>query len=90
MDDEVDPTDSAGEAVCWIGLLCPECGAMPEGEGTRDPSVPCWRCGAVRPTDPDVRPTDPDVRPTGPDERQADPDAQQADPQVRPTDPDDA
>ncbi|MGO1978681.1 hypothetical protein [Brachybacterium tyrofermentans] len=52
MDDEVDPTDSAGEAVCWIGLLCPECGAMPEGEGARDPRVPCWRCGAVRPTDP--------------------------------------
>lgn len=52
VDDEIDPTDPAGEAVCWIGLLCPECGAMPEGEGARDPRVPCWRCGAVRPTDP--------------------------------------
>lgn len=39
---------SAGEDVCWLGMLCPQCGAMPEGEGALDPSVPCWRCGAVR------------------------------------------
>ncbi|MGO1285971.1 MAG: hypothetical protein ACTHUU_12725 [Brachybacterium sp.] len=40
--------DPAGEAACWIGLLCPGCGAVPEGEGAKDPSVPCWRCGTVR------------------------------------------
>ncbi|GAA1299356.1 hypothetical protein GCM10009590_33670 [Brachybacterium alimentarium] len=48
MDEDVEQPGPAGEAVCWIGLLCPECGAMPEGDGARDPSVPCWRCGAVR------------------------------------------
>lgn len=46
--DRVDPTEPVGEAACWIGLLCPDCGAVPEGEGAKDPSVPCWRCGAVR------------------------------------------
>lgn len=60
MDDPTDQEGTAGEAVCWIGLLCPECGAMPDGEGARDPSVPCWRCGAVRPRDPDAGSTDPD------------------------------
>ena len=42
-------TEAAGEAVCWLGLLCPECGAMPQGEGPRDPERPCWRCGALPP-----------------------------------------
>lgn len=47
------PTDSGGDAACWLGELCPECGAVPEGEGALDPTVPCWRCGTVRasPTD---------------------------------------
>ena len=48
VDEDVDPVGPAGEAACWLGLLCPECGAMPEGDGARDPSVPCWRCGFVR------------------------------------------
>ena len=48
MDEDVDPSQPAGEPVCWIGQLCPECGAMPEGAGAQDPSVPCWRCGTVR------------------------------------------
>ena len=48
MDEEVDPTVSAGEEVCWLDRLCPECGAMPEGAGADDPTVPCWRCGTVR------------------------------------------
>ena len=48
MDEEVDPTVSAGEEVCWLDQLCPECGAMPEGAGADDPTVPCWRCGTVR------------------------------------------
>ena len=37
-----------GEAACWLGMLCPECGAVPEGAGAQDATVPCWRCGAVR------------------------------------------
>jgi hypothetical protein len=36
--------DEGGDAVCWLGALCPECGAMPSGESDR-----CWRCGAERP-----------------------------------------
>jgi len=42
-------TEAAGEAACWLGLLCPQCGAMPEGGGPLDPERPCWRCGAVPP-----------------------------------------
>lgn len=40
--------DTGGDAACWLGELCPECGAVPEGEGAQDPTVPCWRCGTVR------------------------------------------
>ncbi|GAA0906608.1 hypothetical protein [Pseudonocardia zijingensis] len=36
--------EETGDAVCWLGMLCPECGAMPS-EGATDR---CWRCGAVR------------------------------------------
>lgn len=48
MDEVTDPMDLGGEAVCWLDLLCPECGAMPEGDSAGDPSVPCWRCGTAR------------------------------------------
>ena len=48
-----------GEAVCWLDRLCPECGAMPEGEGAEDPRVPCWRCGAVRDQVPPSAPESP-------------------------------
>lgn len=39
------PVDEpVGDAACWLGQLCPECGAMNEG-----PIVAvCWRCGAAR------------------------------------------
>lgn len=40
--------EPAGDDACWLGELCPECGAMPEGAGAQDATVPCWRCGAVR------------------------------------------
>lgn len=30
-----------GDPVCWLGRLCPECGAMP----TEDSPDHCWRCG---------------------------------------------
>ncbi|QYN38287.1 hypothetical protein K1T35_14280 [Pseudonocardia sp. DSM 110487] len=33
--------DDSGDAVCWLGMLCPECGAMPSDGDER-----CWRCGA--------------------------------------------
>jgi uncharacterized OB-fold protein len=36
-----DDSDDSGDEVCWLGMLCPECGAMPS-EGTDR----CWRCGA--------------------------------------------
>lgn len=48
MDEPDEQESPAGEAACWIGLLCPECGAVPEGEGAKGPGAPCWRCGAVR------------------------------------------
>lgn len=47
-EDERFPSVPVGDAACWIGQLCPECGAVPEGEGAEDPRVPCWRCGEVR------------------------------------------
>lgn len=37
-----DVPDAVGEPACLLARLCPECGAMPEG----DPTAPCWRCGA--------------------------------------------
>lgn len=40
--------EPAGDDACWLGQLCPECGAVPEGAGAQDATVPCWRCGAVR------------------------------------------
>ncbi len=38
---------AAGDDACWLGQLCPECGAVPEGAGAQDATLPCWRCGAV-------------------------------------------
>jgi hypothetical protein len=37
--------DEGGDAVCWLGALCPECGAMPSEEPSAG-SDRCWRCGA--------------------------------------------
>lgn len=40
------PAEYGGDAVCWLGRVCPECGAMTEGApdaATR----PCWHCGAI-------------------------------------------
>jgi len=37
-----------GDDACWLGKLCPECGAMP----TEDPEAAadrCWRCGEPYP-----------------------------------------
>lgn len=30
-----------GEAACWLAMLCPHCGAVPERGSDR-----CWRCGS--------------------------------------------
>jgi uncharacterized OB-fold protein len=38
--------DEGGDPVCWLGALCPECGALPSAGSDR-----CWRCGAARTTD---------------------------------------
>ena len=35
-----------GDAVCWLGRVCPECGAMNEG-APGAANRPCWHCGAV-------------------------------------------
>ncbi|NUT53425.1 MAG: hypothetical protein HOV94_39990 [Saccharothrix sp.] len=42
------PADGeAGESVCWLSRVCPECGAIPDG-----PVPPtCPRCGAAMPED---------------------------------------
>ncbi|WP_345421068.1 hypothetical protein [Pseudonocardia xishanensis] len=34
-----------GDPVCWLGRLCPECGAMP----TEDSPERCWRCAEPYP-----------------------------------------
>jgi hypothetical protein len=47
----VDPDEEGGDAVCWLGQLCPECGAMPSA----DSPDRCWRCSATG--DPVLDPT---------------------------------
>ena len=36
------PDDRPGDSVCWLRLVCQECGAMAEAE----PPVDCPQCGA--------------------------------------------
>ncbi len=38
--------EHGGDPACWLGRVCPECGALIEGPMSR----PCWRCG-MTPTD---------------------------------------
>jgi hypothetical protein len=33
-------TDQGGDAACWLGRVCDNCGALIEGSR----GVPCWRC----------------------------------------------
>lgn len=41
-----DAAEYGGDAVCWLGRVCPECGAM--NEGAPDGATrPCWHCGAI-------------------------------------------
>ncbi|MFD4421463.1 hypothetical protein ACFWN7_08160 [Agromyces sp. NPDC058484] len=35
--------DLGGDPACWLGRVCPECGAMIEGPIGRA----CWTCGAT-------------------------------------------
>lgn len=35
-----DPEDTGGDPVCWLHLVCDECGAFLD-----DPDLPCARCG---------------------------------------------
>lgn len=41
-----DPEELPGDSVCWLRMVCPECGAMAEG----DPALNCPQCGAPRDT----------------------------------------
>lgn len=34
--------DQPGDSVCWLRLVCPDCGAMAEAE----PPADCPQCGA--------------------------------------------
>lgn len=35
------PDVPRGDAACWLGELCPDCGALTEPRGAT-----CWNCGA--------------------------------------------
>ena len=35
-----EPIDQGGDAACWLGRVCDNCGALIEGSR----GVPCWRC----------------------------------------------
>jgi uncharacterized OB-fold protein len=37
----MDDFDAGGDAACWLGRVCPDCGALEEGPATES----CWRCG---------------------------------------------
>jgi hypothetical protein len=36
-----EPELEGGDAACWLGRVCPECGALDEGAV----EAGCWRCG---------------------------------------------
>jgi len=38
--DEAASLDVGGDAACWLGRVCDNCGALVEGSR----GVPCWRC----------------------------------------------
>jgi rubrerythrin len=40
-------TELPGDSVCWLRLVCPECGTMAESE----PPTTCPQCGAPLPAD---------------------------------------
>lgn len=45
-DDErtaLEPDELGGDAACWLGSVCADCGAMIEGP----PGTACWRCGGT-------------------------------------------
>lgn len=41
--DSTGDAESNGDAACWLGQVCPECGAMIEAELP----AACWRCGEL-------------------------------------------
>ncbi|MCC8249328.1 hypothetical protein [Saccharothrix luteola] len=43
--------EPAGDPVCWLSLVCPECGSVAEGPV----SAVCARCGAEMPEREDGR-----------------------------------
>ncbi|MES1212158.1 MAG: hypothetical protein ABUT11_01280 [Leifsonia sp.] len=38
--DDADEIEQGGDAACWLGRVCDNCGALIEGSR----GVPCWRC----------------------------------------------
>jgi hypothetical protein len=38
--DAEEPWDQGGDAACWLGRVCDNCGALIEGSR----GMPCWRC----------------------------------------------
>jgi hypothetical protein len=43
----VDPDEEGGDPACWLGQLCPECGAVVDRGPSADSPDRCWRCGAT-------------------------------------------
>ena len=43
-DEDTPDAEPGGDPVCWLSMVCPECGRVPEGH-----SDVCERCGAPRP-----------------------------------------
>jgi rubrerythrin len=39
---EPEPEDRPGDSVCWLRLVCPDCGSIAESE----PPTDCPQCGA--------------------------------------------
>lgn len=37
---DIAPMEQGGDAACWLGRVCDNCGALIEGSR----GVPCWRC----------------------------------------------
>ena len=33
--------ENGGDAACWLGRVCPDCGALNDAPGPEA----CWRCG---------------------------------------------
>ena len=48
--DRTEHETEGGDPVCWMHLLCPSCGAMPDPDASDgdEPPTTCPRCGEER------------------------------------------